>query len=129
MPTLGTILCVDDEPDVLLVTQLCLETMGGFTVIPVDGGREALASVAQAVPDLVLLDIMMPGMDGPTTLKALREIDALAATPIIFMTARVRPSEVEEYLAMGANGVVAKPFDPATLCDEITQMWERFHAR
>ncbi len=129
MPTeLRRILCVDDEPDVLAVAQMALETVGGFAVDAVHSGVRAVEAAAATKPDAILLDVMMPQMDGPATLKALRDNPNLRDVPIIFMSARVRNSEIEEYLALGANGVVAKPFDPMMLSSQIKEIWEKFHA-
>jgi two-component system, OmpR family, response regulator len=129
MAELRHVLCVDDEPDVLSVAQMCLETVGEFTVSTASSGQEALDRAVMLKPDIILLDVMMPGMDGPTTLRALRQEAALDGVPVIFMTARVRTAEIDEYLALGANGVVAKPFDPMLLSTQITELFEAFHAK
>ncbi|WP_199221388.1 response regulator [Desulfonatronum sp. SC1] len=76
------------------------------------------------VPDLILLDVMMPDMDGPTTMRELRKIPDLANTPVVFLTAKVQPQEFSAYLALGAQGVIAKPFDPMKLADEVHAVWE-----
>lgn len=125
MSELSKILYVEDEPDIQAVTKLALEEIGGFTLEVCGNGDEALAKAVEFAPDLLLLDVMMPGMDGPTTLKALREIPELSATPAIFMTAKVQPHEVEEYKALGAIDVIAKPFDPMTLSDNLRNIWNR----
>ena len=70
-------------------------------------------------PDLILLDVMMPGMDGPTTLKALRQIESLSQTPVAFMTAKIQPNEIAEYKLLGAIDVIPKPFDPMTLSKQV----------
>lgn len=121
--TLSRILYVEDEPDIRAVAKLALEAIGGFTVQVASSGQEALDMAPSFVPDLILLDVMMPGMDGPTTLKSLRQIAALATIPVIFMTAKVQPQEVAAYREMGALGVIAKPFDPMTLAESIQQIW------
>jgi two-component system, OmpR family, response regulator len=126
---LQNVLCIDDEPDVLSITQMCLETVAGFTVATASSGTDALKKVNNLQLDVILLDVMMPEMDGPTTLRALREKPALDNVPIIFMTARVRPTELDEYLALGANGVLPKPFDPMLLSTRVTEIWEKFHAK
>lgn len=123
---LRTILCVDDDADVLHIARLCLETVGGFTVTAVQSGTEAIQEATVHVPDLILLDVMMPGQDGPSTLTALRAIPQLAEVPVIFITARIRDSETKEYLALGANGVIAKPFDPMALSDQVRAIWDQF---
>jgi len=121
MKPLRHILCVDDEEDILDVVRLCLELDGGFSIDTCRGGAEALEFLKSARPDLILLDVMMPRMDGPTTFAAVRA--AGCDIPVIFMTARVRGAEVSQYLEMGAIGVVPKPFDPVTLAGEIKRLW------
>lgn len=120
---LNHVLCVDDDPDILEVAQISLELVGGLTVTGLDSGTRCLAEVATIRPDLILLDVMMPGMDGPATLTALKAVPGVAGIPVIFMTARVQESEVEQYLAMGAAAVIPKPFDPMTLADQIKAIW------
>jgi two-component system, OmpR family, response regulator len=109
------ILYVDDEDDIREVATLALELDGGLTVRTCASGAEALDVAAAWQPDLILLDVMMPHMDGPTTLAKLREVPATAAIPIVFITARTQAGEVEQFEALGALGVLAKPFDPMTL--------------
>ncbi len=121
---LTRILYVEDEPDIQIVAKLALETLGGFSVQICSSGEEALQIVPEFKPQLVLLDVMMPAMDGPTTLQKLRELPAFAQTPIVFMTAKVQPSEVAEYKQLGAIDVIPKPFDPMTLSDQVTAIWE-----
>ncbi|WP_028573247.1 response regulator [Desulfonatronum lacustre] len=125
MSTLQNILYVEDEPDIQAVAQIALEMVGGFTLKVCSSGRDALETVRTFVPDLILLDVMMPGMDGPTTMGELRKLPDLEHTPVVFMTAKVQPGEVSEYLALGARGVIAKPFDPMKLADEVRAIWER----
>lgn len=120
---LKRILMVEDEPDIQTVARLALETVGGFNVATCDSGEQALALAPAFTPDLILLDVMMPGMDGPSTLSALRHIPALASVPVVFMTAKVQPQEVESFMAMGAEAVIAKPFDPMALADQVRSIW------
>lgn len=127
-PALQHILLVEDDPDIQVVAKLALEAVGGFHVAICSSGQEALTSVIALAPDLVLLDMMMPDLDGADTLAALRTMPGSAATPVIFMTAKVQPHEVIEYKALGAVGVIAKPFDPMTLASSITSLWEQHHA-
>lgn len=117
------VLCVDDDPDILEVAQISLELVGGLTVTGLDSGTRCLAEAATIRPDLILLDVMMPGMDGPATLMALRADPDPVATPVIFMTARVQEVEVQHYLELGAVAVIPKPFDPMTLADQIKGIW------
>ena len=120
---LNRILYVEDEPDIRMVAQMALEAVGGFTVIACASGQEALAAAATAKADLLLLDVMMPGMDGPSTLKALREKPETATTPVIFMTAKVQVTEVAAYKTLGAIEVIPKPFDPMELSAQIQRIW------
>ncbi len=113
------ILHVDDEDDIREIARIALEAFGGFSVTEARSGREGLALAAELRPDLILLDVMMPGMDGPDTLRALRADPATAAIPVVFMTAKAHRSELERYRSMGVQGVIAKPFDPVTLAAEV----------
>ena len=122
-PTLNTILYVEDEPDIRTVAQLALETVGGFTLRVCGSGEEAVEIGPAFKPDLILLDVMMPGMDGPTTLAALRKHPSLQDTPVIFMTAKVQPSEIQQYRDLGALDVIAKPFDPMMLAEQVRNIW------
>ena len=90
-----------------------------------DGGEAALAAVQEFKPQLIVLDVMMPGMDGPTTLGRLRALPAAANVPVVFLTAKVQPEEVTALRALGAVEVVAKPFDPMTLGATLAAIWER----
>jgi CheY-like chemotaxis protein len=124
---LRNIVCVDDERDILEVAKMCLEVVGGFEVTCCESGQAALEVLAGQVPDLILLDVMMPQMNGPETLAELRKLPHLAAVPVAFMTARVQPAEVRSYLKLGATGVIPKPFDPMQLSGEVRKIWEAFH--
>ncbi|MDH5480307.1 MAG: response regulator [Nitrosomonas sp.] len=121
------ILYVEDEPDIQMVAKLSLESIGGFIVKACSSGDEAIQSAVEFEPQLILLDVMMPGMDGPTTLKRLREIPQIATIPVIFMTAKVQPEEIKQYKNLGAINVIAKPFDPMTLTAEIEESWEHYN--
>ena len=117
------ILYVEDEPDIRAVAQMALEAVGGFAVIACASGAEALVAAPTAAADLLLLDVMMPGMDGPSTLKALRALPASANTPVIFMTAKVQAAEIAQYRELGALDVIHKPFDPMELSAQISRIW------
>jgi CheY-like chemotaxis protein len=103
---------------------MALELVGGFEVKICSSGEEAVCEAEDFAPDMILLDVMMPGMDGPSTLEALRKKPALAETPVAFMTAKVQPTEVAHYKSLGARDVIAKPFDPMTLADQVKAIWE-----
>lgn len=129
MRELRHILCIDDQEDILTVTQMALETVGGYEVSAFESGATALDALTRMTPDLILIDAMMPGMDGPAVLHAVRERPALDDVPVVIMTARVQATEIDEYLAVGAAGVIPKPFDPMTLSQEVERYWVDFHAR
>jgi len=127
MTTLKKILYVEDEPDIQVIAQIALEDVGGFTVQICGSGQEALEVFESFAPDMLLLDVMMPGMDGPSTLKAIREHPQGRDIPALFMTAKVQLSEIEEYKALGAVDVIPKPFDPMTLADQVKAVWQQHH--
>ena len=126
--TLQKILYAEDEPDIQTIARLALETVGGFSVHICSNGEEAVEEVTAFAPDMILLDVMMPGMDGPTTLKELRKKPELNDIPIAFMTAKVQPQEVEHLKSLGAVDVIAKPFDPMTLSETVTTLWEKYRS-
>ena len=125
--TLNRILYVEDEPDIQAVAKLALEAVGGFQVEVCGSGQDALRLVGEYRPDLILLDVMMPGMDGPTTLEKLKELPEGAHTPVIFLTAKTQTSEVQHYQALGAIDVISKPFDPMTLAQQVREAWSKRH--
>lgn len=124
---LNKILYVEDEADIRTVAQLALETVGGFTLEVCSRGEDAVANGPAFKPDLILLDVMMPGMDGPSTLAALRKHPTLQNIPVIFMTAKVQLKEILVYKELGALDVIAKPFDPMTLAEQVRNIWARSH--
>lgn len=117
------VLHVDDEPDIREVAALALELDPGIDLTSAPSGQAALDILRGGLkPDVILLDVMMPLMDGPSTLERLRAIGGLEKTPVIFMTARVQTSEQERYLSLGAIGVVVKPFDPMLLAQDVRSL-------
>lgn len=116
---------VEDEPDLRALCALVLERVGGWQVDLCANGHEALERTEAFAPDFILLDVMMPGIDGPETLERLRAIPALADIPAAFMTAKAQRHEIDELLALGALDVFVKPFEPMTLCDRIRAVWAR----
>jgi len=126
-PSLKRILYVEDEEDIQTVARLALETVGGFTLRICSSGLEAIQAAPDFAPQLILLDVMLPGMDGPSTLKGLRTVPELASTPVIFMTAKVQPGEIAGYRELGALDVISKPFDPMTLSKRVLEIWNRAH--
>jgi len=129
MPTtrLHTVLYVDDEPDICAVVGRTLKVIGHLTVHIASSGSQALEVVNQVNPDLVLMDVMMPELDGPSTLNRLRAMDRSPPIPVIFMTAKVLPAEVAHWLRLGVLGVIRKPFNPLTLCDDLLAIWRSAH--
>jgi len=127
LPPLSRILYVDDEPDIREVTRIALEVVGGFEVETCESGEVALLKAPDYRPDLILLDVMMPGMDGPETLRALRAVATLALVPVVFFTAKAQRSEIAELLALGAIDVLGKPFDPMTIGQALNAIWARHH--
>ena len=121
---LQRVLLVEDDADIRTIATLALETVGGLVLQACASGPEALERAPQFAPQLLLLDVMMPGMDGPTTLQRLRELPALAGTPVVFMTAKVQAHEVAHYQALGALGVITKPFDPMALAGQVQALWD-----
>ena len=109
------VLYVDDEPDIRDVVEISLGLDPAFAVRSFGSGADAIAATTEWTPDLVMLDVMMPEMDGPTTLARLRERPQTANIPVVFMTARAQASELDQLLSLGAAGVISKPFDPMTL--------------
>ncbi len=125
---LKKILYVEDEPDISQIAKLALESVGGFEVAIAVNGRQALEMVREFRPQLILLDVMMPEMDGPTALARLQSMDDLADIPVVFMTAKVQAEEVSRYQALGAADVIAKPFDPMALSEQVRQIWRAWHS-
>lgn len=119
------VLLIDDDPDIRAVAELGLSAVGGFDVLLASGGEEGIAMAARERPELIILDVMMPGMDGPTTLARLKALDGTAGIPVIFMTARVQKHQIATYLSLGAVGVIDKPFDPMTLAAQVRAIADR----
>jgi CheY-like chemotaxis protein len=116
------VLLVDDDQNIRFVAQMTLEGLTEWKIIAADSGKAAIEAAPQELPDLIMLDVMMPEMDGPTTFMKLQENPALRGIPVIFMTAKIQTHELETYLQLGAAGVISKPFDPMTLPDEIAKI-------
>ena len=116
-----TVVLAEDEPDIQLVARLALKR-AGFTVRVVNNGHEALAAVQEAAPDVVLLDWMMPELDGPETCRRLKADPQTAHIPVIFLTARSQESEIQSGLSLGARGYITKPFDALTLGEQVKQI-------
>lgn len=123
---LERILLVEDEVDIQMVARLALEDIGGFTVEVCESGAVALERGPEFEPQLILLDFMMPGMDGRKTMEAFRDVRGLEDVPVVFLTARAQLNEVQEYRRLGAIEVIVKPFDPMTLADRVKEIWQGY---
>src|SRR5580704_16999912 len=110
-----SVLYVDDDPDICSVVRATLRLVPGLYVQTADSGERAIDLAYELRPDLVLMDVMMPGLDGPSTFNRMRESAVLAHIPVIFMTAKALPAEISQFLQLGAIGVIVKPFDPLRL--------------
>ena len=121
---LKNILYIEDEIDIQTIAKFALEEVGGYKVTVFSSGQEGVEKALILKPDLILLDVMMPEMDGPTTLKKLRETPVGKDIPIIFMTAKVQKEEIQKLKELGVLDVIAKPFEPMTLSDEVLGIWE-----
>ena len=124
-PALQRILYIEDDLDIQEVARMALEVVGDYEIELCGSGRDALKVVEEFHPDLILLDVMMPGMDGLSTLEALRTLPDTADTPVVFVTAKVQANEIAQYRQLGAIDVIAKPFDPMNLADDVRQLWEQ----
>jgi CheY-like chemotaxis protein len=123
------VMCVEDDEDIRLIVEFSLGSVGGFEVLCCASGAEALQRVEAFAPDLVLLDVMMPHMSGPETLQALRKLDSLRHVPVVFMTAKAMPQELESLLPLGATGIIVKPFDPTALPAHVRLYLDHAHGR
>lgn len=121
---LRTILYVDDEPDIREVVELSLGLAPQLQVHTCDSGQRALQQLPQLRPDLLLLDVMMPALDGPGIFKQMQAQPLLASIPVIFMTAKAMPQEIQRLRQLGAIGVISKPFDPMQLAEQVFALWE-----
>ena len=122
-----TVLLVDDDPNILKLAKMSLERVGGWQVAVAASGREALDALSdgQAAPDLIILDLMMPELDGLATLQELKQRENLKSIPVVLMTAKVQSQQMEEYKELGAVGIIIKPFDPLRLPEEILALLKK----
>ena len=122
-----SVLLVDDDPAVRAVTEASLRVLGGFEVTPAPGGAQAIELCRGSRFDLVLIDVMMPLLDGPATIRAMKTENLLDTTPFVFLTAKVHPEAQDALLSLGATRVIAKPFEPEALVEQIRSVIE--HSR
>ncbi len=122
--SLQRILLADDEPDILEVSRIALETVGGFEVAVCSSGAELLQRLPGFCPDLIIIDVMMPDMAGPEVLTRVRQVPGFGETPVIFLTGVINGNELKNLRDSGAADVILKPFDPMTLADRIDGIWD-----
>lgn len=117
-----TVLVIDDEDDIREVAQVSLEALGGWNVLTASSGTQGIERAVSDQPDAILLDVMMPGMDGPTTFQKLQAEEGTRRIPVIFLTAKVQAADRQRFADLGVAGVIAKPFDPMTLAGDIAAL-------
>jgi len=125
---LNQILYAEDESDIREIAKIALEDIGGFKVQYCANGKEVLERIKNFKPDLLLLDVMMPGMDGPLTMLEVHKLPGFETLPVVFMTAKIQTNEIFQYKSMGAIEVISKPFDPRILADTLRGIWEKYKA-
>lgn len=116
-----TILVVEDEASLRLVIQITLERLGGWSVLTAASGRDGVSQAQQVHPDVILLDVMMPDMDGLEVLQQLRSQPQTSRIPVILLTAKIMPISREEQTQLGVSGIIAKPFDPLQLSQQVAK--------
>jgi len=121
------VLIIDDEDDVRTISHLSLGRVGGMEVVVASNGRDGLEMARREMPDLILLDVMMPEIDGPATLAALRAEATTHLIPVIFLTAKAMTSEIERLKALGGLGVITKPFNPMKLAEQVRAIYDARH--
>ena len=126
MSDLEKVLYIEDEPDIRAVAEISLQQIGGLTLKCCASGPEGLESIDDFAPQLILLDVMMPGMDGPTVLAHIRENNNYQHIPVVFITAKVQAAEVEDLMKLGAFAVIRKPFSPMEIAGQLRDIWKEF---
>jgi CheY-like chemotaxis protein len=116
------VLIIEDEAHIREVAQISLEAVGGWTVILASGGIEGVELARSEQPDAILLDVMMPDVDGPATLERLRALDETSSIPVVFLTAKAQATEQRQLYELGATGVIQKPFDPMQLANQVAEL-------
>lgn len=122
---LERVMHVEDDESIRTVAEIALTDVAGFTLLSCDSGQSAFAQAEEFAPQLILLDVMMPQMDGLQTLAALRQLPSLKNTPVVFMTAKIQQSEKKRYLDVGAIGIIEKPFEPMELGDTLSKLYQQ----
>ena len=128
MVELERICCVEDDLDIRTILELSLSDIGGYQVQLFEDGPSALEGLPDTHPQMIMLDMMMPGMNGLEVLSALRKSEQFAKTPVVFMTAKAQSHELDTYIRAGAQSVIVKPFDPMTLPEQVREIWTQLEA-
>jgi CheY-like chemotaxis protein len=115
------ILIIDDEDDIREVAALSLESVAGWEVITASSGAEGIRTAMAEKPDAILMDVMMPAMDGPTTFKEMQKVPGIAQIPVLLLTAKVQGVDQRRFAGLGVTAVLFKPFDPLTLADQMSE--------
>lgn len=121
---LQRVMCIEDDPDIRLVLDFSLRQLGGYELCLCACGEEALEMAPRFRPELILLDVMMPGLTGPETLQTLRARGQVGGVPVVFLTAKAMQGELEDLMTHGASGIIVKPFNPVSLPDDIRIYWQ-----
>ncbi|MBI5346114.1 MAG: response regulator [Chlamydiae bacterium] len=123
--SLKKLLIVDDDQDIIDIIQIALEEMPGVQIKYCLSAESGIKEALSFQPDFILIDVMMPHMDGIAMLKAMRLIPALANVPVAFLTAKIQKEEIDQYHKLGVKEIITKPFDPITLADQILKIWKK----
>jgi len=125
---LKKIILIDDQIDILLIAEYALTEIGKYDVLVCEGGEDALAKIEDFNPDLIISDVMMPGLDGPQLLSKIRKIKKFKSTPVIFITAKIFPSEITDLMSCDADvlEVIPKPFDPIEISAKVQSTWDLY---
>lgn len=124
---LRRILLADDEPDILEISKIAIETIGGYEVAVCTSGKELLEQLIAFEPDLIVVDVLMPDLTGPQVLEELRRVPEYANTPVVYLTGVMQREGVDDLRATGVVDIILKPFDPMTLADRLEAIWKEFH--
>ena len=127
--SLQRILLADDEPDILEISRIALETVGGFEVSVCSSGKTLLERLPEFGPDLVIVDVLMPDMTGPEVFEEIRRLPEYDEVPVIYLTGVIQEDELEDLRETGVADIILKPFDPMTLADRINGVWKGSHGR
>jgi CheY-like chemotaxis protein len=119
--SLRRILIIDDEDDIREVAALSLESVAGWEVLTASSGAEGIVTAVREKPDAILMDVMMPSMDGPTTYKEMQRTPSIAHIPVVLLTAKVQGVDQRRFAGLGVTGVLFKPFDPLSLAEDMAK--------